>query len=148
MESSKTILYSSISDDNIYMPWTLEDDKMLYELYVNKMSLLDMCQSLKRGEVGVKSRIKHILDPEHKAFHRLFGGSEVSTKLSPFRPCKDVIERILWDPILKSSDFSFAYKDRFEGVKEVSCTMENTVVKGKERLFIKAIPEHRILWIK
>ena len=102
-----------MSDDNVYLPWTLEDDKMLYELYLNRSSLSDICINLKRGEIGVKSRLKNIMNPNHKAFLRLFGGVEVSTKLAPFRPCKDVIERILWDPGLNSSEFSFAYTDRY-----------------------------------
>ena len=28
------------------------------------------------------------------------------------RPCRDCIERIIWDPLLDIKDFSFIYQDR------------------------------------
>ncbi len=64
------------------------------------------------------------------------------------RPVKDVIERIFWDPSLSVDEFIFGYTDRFEGLKEASCSAPNENVKGKERQLVKAIPEHRIEYIK
>jgi hypothetical protein len=64
--------------------------------------------------MGVQARIKKLTNPDHKAFLRLFGGSEVdATKKVSLRPCKDVIEKILWDPALSVEDFSFGYSDRY-----------------------------------
>jgi uncharacterized protein (UPF0248 family) len=45
-------------------------------------------------------------------------------------------------------EFIFGYTDRFEGLKEASCSAPNENVKGKERQLVKAIPEHRIEYIK
>ena len=64
------------------------------------------------------------------------------------RPCRDVIERILWDPALDAKDFVFGYSDRFNGVREAEVSMPNENVKGQQRLLIKALPEHRIEYVK
>jgi uncharacterized protein (UPF0248 family) len=64
------------------------------------------------------------------------------------RPCRDVIERILWDPALDAKDFVFGYRDRFNGVREAEVSTPNENVKGQQRLLIKALPEHRIEYVK
>ena len=98
--------------DNIYSPWSLEDDKNLYSLHLKGVPLADICVELGRGPVGVTSRIKNILNPDHKSFLRLFRGTEDPLKSGPLRPCKEVIERMLWDPTLLLVDFSFGHSDR------------------------------------
>ena len=40
------------------------------------------------------------------------------------------------------------YEDRFAGCQETSLQAPNLTVKGKARLFVKAIPEARIAYIK
>ena len=64
------------------------------------------------------------------------------------RPCRDVIERILWDPALDAKDFVFGYSDRFNGVREAEVSTPNEHVQGQQRLLIKALPEHRIEYVK
>jgi uncharacterized protein (UPF0248 family) len=64
-------------------------------------------------------------------------GQDGASPSPVLRPCKDVIERILWDPALDVSDFTFGYTDRFSGVKEAPCSAPNTNVKGQARMLIK-----------
>jgi uncharacterized protein (UPF0248 family) len=60
----------------------------------------------------------------------------------------EVIDRILWDPILDTHDFTVGYVDRFSGTQEVNIAAPNLTVKGRARLFVKAIPQARIAYIK
>ena len=147
---SKPFTLSSLSEqnseeeNNVYLSWTVEEDKMLYNMHCKELPLHDMCQALKRGPVGVKSRIKNILNPKHTSFLRLFNGTEEKTKLPPLRPCTDVIKRLLHDKSLPTVEFSFIYEDRFRGDTQCQLLSENLNVKGKEHLLINAIPPHRI----
>lgn len=130
-------------DDNIYMPWSIEDDRYLFENWNKRKDLTDLCKDLKRGHNGVLNRIKHLNDKNHNAFKRLFQVDD-DFDSNPLRPSADVIERILWDSSLNINDFSFAYEDRFLGSCTASFNAPNVNVKGKERLLVKAIPVHRI----
>ena len=56
------------------------------------------------------------------------------------RPCRDVIERILWDPALDAGDFVFGFTDRFDGVREAPVSAPNHKVKGQQRMLVKALP--------
>jgi hypothetical protein len=116
-------------NNNVFLAWSLEDDRALYEGYKTGKSIEELCLQLRRGYQGVKMRIKAINNPDNKAFLRLFGGlvgdaleeSEGSLSASAkkngdvraLRPCCDVIERILWDKSLNVDDFSFIYRDRY-----------------------------------
>lgn len=104
---------SALFDDNVFQRWSLDDDRTLYEGFVAGRTVEDLCSELKRGYQGAKARLRHIQDPTHKAFFRLFGGDPdcVERKVS-LRPCGDVIQRILWDKLLDVNDFSFVYEDR------------------------------------
>ena len=53
--------------------WNLEDDQLLYEGVKANIPIETLCITLKRGYQGVKSRIRHLNDPKHKAYMRLFG---------------------------------------------------------------------------
>mmetsp|Transcript_7899 Transcript_7899/g.8043 ORF Transcript_7899/g.8043 Transcript_7899/m.8043 type:complete len:314 (-) Transcript_7899:148-1089(-) len=149
-----TALQNEFSDeveDNIFSPWSLEDDKTLYEGYKHGKSNDELCEILRRGPTGVKSRIKHLNNPDHRAFRRLFGSKTElhnDRDLIALRTCRESITRILWEPYLSIDDFSFVYTDRFNGDQEMPANSPNLNVKGKERLLILAIPEHRIKKIK
>ena len=62
---------------------------------------------------------------------------------SGLRPCRDVVERILWDPALDADDFSFGFTDRFDGVREAAVAAPNENVKGQQRMLVKALPGQR-----
>jgi hypothetical protein len=65
------------------------------------------------------------------------------------RPAKDALQRILWDPQLQKESFTVGFVDRFaNGFTEVKCDAPNTSIKGPSRLFVLALPEHRIEYIK
>lgn len=77
--------YSSINNEpgeelesNIYSPWSLEEDRTLYECHNLGKSLDYLCTILRRGPNGIKSRLKHLSDPNHKACIRLFGEAQLS----------------------------------------------------------------------
>eukprot|EP01038_Epipyxis_sp_PR26KG_P015745 gene15745-21315_t len=132
-------------DDNKCTPWTLEEDKLLIQ-ECSRFSIEELSKIMKRGIKGTQKRLENLNNPKHKAYARFYG-IESLQEIS-LRPCRDVIERILWDGSLQAIDFSFVYLDRFDGECERYATDVNENVKGKERLLIKAIPEHRILRIK
>jgi len=146
-------------EDNICTPWTLEDDRILYARYRSGVPVEAICAELKRGYNGVQERWKSINNPNHNAFLRLFPRSanrdastssttgDDASKKAKVRPCKVVIQRILWgqeQQLGMMEYFSFTYTDRFDGICQGSFLAPNVNVKGKERLLIKAIPEHRI----
>eukprot|EP00953_Heterococcus_sp_UTEX-ZZ885_P024865 13558-Heterococcus_DN1.PRE.3 len=64
------------------------------------------------------------------------------------RPAEEVIDRILWDPALEVKHFTVGYIDRFNGVQETPIAAPNLTVKGRARLFVKAIPQARIAYVK
>ena len=147
-------------DDNVFKRWSVEEDTILYQGHKNGVPLEELCITLKRGFQGVKARLKHINNPDHKAYLRLFGTTmnksygildvDINKPLTSvyLRPCGEVIGRILWDPSLDLKDFSFIYSDRYNGLIEMPANSKNTNVKGSEKMLIKAIPEHRIEIIK
>jgi hypothetical protein len=103
-------------NNNTLMPWTIDEDKQLLEGIRKGMSVEDLCLLLKRGYQGVRLRIKAINNPKHRAYMRLYGGKDWSIgeeMRGTLRPCRDVIQRILWDPLLDINDFSFVYTDRW-----------------------------------
>jgi hypothetical protein len=46
------------------------------------------------------------------------------------------------------SAMQVGYTDRFNGVQETPIAAPNLTVKGKARLFVKAIPQARIAYVK
>lgn len=62
------------------------------------------------------------------------------------KPVIDVLQRIRWDPMLLPGDFHVLYYDRLEDdVIETPFNSPNVNVKGREEMFVFAIPEHRIM---
>ena len=96
--------------ENACTQWAVEEDKLLFELMNRGTSPKDIAASLRRGENGVKARIKHINNPEHRAFKRLFNVVD-DTPSFVFRTCGDVIGRLLWDQTFDLSSFSFTFVD-------------------------------------
>ena len=144
------------TSDNINSQWTIDDDRTLYEAYKNNADISAIAISLKRGIKGVENRLKKILDPSTNAYLRLFSNSnnisddnsndnskDNDTKIS-LKPANEVITRLLYDSSLDRSLFSFIYIDRDEGMIERPLDSINETVKGKERMLVKALPEHRI----
>jgi len=139
------LLYDS--DDNTNRQWSIDDDRALYDAYKNNDGTSSIAISLKRGIKGVEHRLKKILDPKTNAYTRLFGNNDNDNDSDgsvSLKPANEVITRLLYDQSLDKADFSFVYHDREEGMIEQPLNANNESVKGKERLLVKALPEHRI----
>ena len=70
------------------------------------------------------------------------------SKKAPLRQAADVISRILWDPDLKTEDFTIGYLDRFTGIIEkpfMAFSWEDIASVGQNVL---AVPKHRIQYFK
>mmetsp|Transcript_32452 Transcript_32452/g.73329 ORF Transcript_32452/g.73329 Transcript_32452/m.73329 type:complete len:360 (-) Transcript_32452:339-1418(-) len=146
---------SFIDDDddwpeNLHRSWEKDDDIKLWAL--RNGDLGEVANELGRGLGGIQSRLKRLQDPSTSAFKRLFANGEESGTSSvkcSLRPIQDVLQRILWDPSLDASEFSVGYRDRFQGgFQEAKCDTPNKSIKGKQRLFVLALPEHRIEYVK
>ena len=139
--------------ENIYMEWTLEDDRILHNN--RHLSSVRLASMLGRGMHGVESRMKKITNVDSTVYRRLFGGEDIqntdtdentSNKLTPV---KEVLRRIQWDPTLPASSFSVIHYDRVEDTLcETPFEAENDSISGKERKFVFALPEHRIEAVK
>jgi protein subunit release factor B/uncharacterized protein (UPF0248 family) len=137
--------------DNIYMEWSLDDDKILHQN--RHLSSVRLASMLGRGMHGVEARMKKITNVDSAAYRRLFAGDNnddsedsASNKLTPV---KEVLRRIQWDPSLDSSSFSIIHYDRVEDTLcETPFEAENESISGKERKFVFALPEHRIEAVK
>ena len=141
------LLYDT--NDNTNLQWSIDDDRALYDAYKNNDDVSSIAISLKRGIKGVENRLKKILDPKTNAYTRLFGNNDNdnyndSDGSVSLKPANEVITRLLYDQSLDKADFSFVYYDREEGMIPAPLNATNESVKGKERLLVKALPEHRI----
>ena len=149
---SPTSVYSL--PENSYKPFSLDDDKVLYEN--RRLSSKELSELLGRGERSVEKRLEHLKDVNTNGYRRLFCSSargdgddddddEVARTTTKLTKCSDVLSRIKFDYGLDSSMFGVDVYDRVEGVMErVAYDKENISVSGKERQFVFAIPEHRI----
>ena len=157
--------------ENLYMEWTLEDDQSLYEYMKvhqssSQESLPRIASKLGRGLRGVQSRMAKLNDVDSFAYQRLFvknsdhSGSwshiesdDSSTDnngiMKKLTPALEVMRRIKWDYSLDPLDFTVEYFDRVEEtVMSSPFGAKNNSVKGKEEMFVFAIPEHRIMAMK
>jgi len=143
--------------ENLYMQWNLEDDKILYENRREPLSRL--ASLLGRGLKGVEARQSKLKDTDSAAYRRLFITSKEGEPIDDYndvgkvdmklKPVIDVLQRIRWDPMLLPGDFHVLYYDRLEDdVIETPFNSPNVNVKGREEMFVFAIPEHRIMAIK
>eukprot|EP00986_Skeletonema_menzelii_P019899 scaffold29533_cov166-Skeletonema_menzelii.AAC.4 len=139
--------------ENIYMEWSLEDDRILHNN--RHLSSVRLASMLGRGMHGVEARMKKITNVDSAAYRRLFSAEDIqnidtdeniSNKLTPV---KEVLRRIQWDPTLPASSFSVIHYDRVEDTLcETPFEAQNDSISGKERMFVFALPEHRIEAVK
>jgi len=114
-----------------------------------------------RGLRGIEARLEKLKDVESPAYERLFAGGKYNandrdgldgsspSKGGKLTPAVEVLRRIRWDMTLVPGDFTILYYDRVdEKIEEVKFDAPNESVKGKEELFVFAIPEHRIAAVK
>lgn len=141
--------------EHLYMAWTLEDDEFLYQ-NMNE-DIPKLASKLGRGLRGVESRMAKLKDVNSPAYQRLFVENKFTfdleiddnDKTQKLTPVSEVMRRIKWDDLLNPDDFSVEYFDRVqERVMSVPFGAKNDSVKGKEEMFVFAIPEHRIMTIK
>lgn len=146
----------TLTMDNIYTEWTIDDDTILYK-NINE-PLHKVASILGRGLNGIAARKKKLKNIDSTAYQRLFvdnsaGGisasSSTDSSSNKLVPVKEVLRRIKWDNGLNSNDFTVQHFDRVED-KIFTCSFDqsNDSVKGKEEMFVFAIPEHRIMSIK
>ena len=156
-ESGSTLL----TMENLYQEWTIEQDRVLWKN--RDKSTIELATMLGRGLNGVKSRLMKLKDVDSKAYERLFSNKD-DTGLSKERdkdygasedsktklvPAGQILQRIEFDYMLSSSDFSLLHYDRLDDkVIESPFDAPNESIAGGETSFAKALPEHRIVGIK
>lgn len=154
-DSVRTKLYSSstyeeskhLSMENLYMEWSVEDDRILVE-HMNE-DIPTLAAKLGRGLRGVEERKKKLNNVHSSAYQRLFNTNAVKSKKDALTPAKEVLLRIKWDHSLDESLFTVGYFDRMQQkVIDVAFDAKNESVQGKEPQFVFAIPEHRIYTIR
>mmetsp|Transcript_67875 Transcript_67875/g.123874 ORF Transcript_67875/g.123874 Transcript_67875/m.123874 type:complete len:380 (+) Transcript_67875:41-1180(+) len=137
---------------NVHRPYTKEDDSYLWEHKDDPPK--ELAESLGRGVKSVTARLERLANPTSEGHTRLFGAwkpQDNLTKLPPLRPIGDCIQRIIHDPCLQASDYRIGYKDRFrKALKEIPFDKEfqNAQIKTGETMMIRAMPEHRIEYLK
>lgn len=147
--------------ENLYQEWTIEQDRVLWKN--RDKSTIELATMLGRGLNGVKSRLMKLKDVDSKAYERLFSNKD-DTGLSKERdkdygasedsktklvPAGQILQRIEFDYMLSSSDFSLLHYDRLDDkVIESPFDAPNESIAGGETSFAKALPEHRIVGIK
>ena len=53
--------------------WSAQDDIELHKMQASGSTVKLLAAHFKRGEGAIRSRLKHLTNPEHKAYQRLFG---------------------------------------------------------------------------
>ena len=156
----RNVHYATTTEDelkmeNIYMEWSVEDDRVLYNN--RHLRTVKLASMLGRGMHGVEARMKKLTNVESSAYSRLFSGSreedakiaDTKNSISKLTPVKEVLRRIQWDPTLLESSFSVIHYDRVEDtLAETKFDAQNDSIPGKERKFVFALPEHRIEAVK
>ena len=155
---SPDVTPDSLTMDNIYREWSLQDDKLLND---NKhLPAVRLASLLGRGMHGVEARLKKLTDRDSTAYARMFCGDESSgsdniendgdfdsssDNSGKLTPVKEVLRRIQWDPTLPASSFTIVHYDRVDDTLcETPFDAPNDSISGKESQFVFALPEHRI----
>ena len=150
LSSSSTHLQEPhLTMENLYMEWSADDDRILFENMNEKIPIL--AAKLGRGLRGIEERKKKLNNVNSSVYQRLFVGKATNdkSKKDALTPAKDVLLRIKWDHSLDETLFTVGYFDRKENkVIYISFDAKNESVQGKEEQFVFAIPEHRIYTIK
>jgi uncharacterized protein (UPF0248 family) len=149
---------ASLSMENLYREWTIHQDELLWS---NKdKSPIELASILGRGLRGVEARLNKLQDVRSPAYERLFVNSNNDSRQQqqqqPDETTKiklvtavEVLRRIEFDYMLTASDFSVLHYDRVEDqVVESPLDAPNENIAGAETMFIRALPEHRIVGIK
>ena len=140
---------------NLYLAWSLDDDRLLWEN--REKPTPKLASMLGRGLRGIEARLEKLKDVESPAYERLFADGRhntddmdgVESKGGKLTPAMEVLRRIRWDGTLVPADFTVLYYDRVDKkIEEARFDAPNESVKGKEELFVFAIPEHRISAVK
>lgn len=134
---------------NLYQEWSLDQDQILWQ---NKdKAPAELAALLGRGIRGVEARMSKLSDVSSSAYGRLFGDGTATTTAQKEKlvPAGEVLRRIEWDYMLQASDFYFLHYDRVDdSIVESPVDAPNNSISGKETMFAKALPEHRIVGIK
>ena len=145
---------------HVHEPYTREDDAYLWK---HQADLEGAAAALGRGVRSCTARLKRLRKPTSEGYRRLFGVDEEqmedggaavahsssSSSSSSLRCARDCIQRILHDAALDPRSFSVGYSDRFlVRPREVAFARPNDSIRGSERLFVLALPEHRVAFIK
>ena len=135
---------------NVNLPFSAEEDAFLWEH--RDASVDELADTLGRGGGGIEARLKRLRDPSTEGHRRLFGtyvDEEEVVSRTGLRPVHEVVHRILWDPALDAASFVIGYRDRFKATAvEAPVDAPNENIKGKARLLVLALPQHRILYVK
>lgn len=140
---------------NLYMEWSIEDDKLLWEH--RDESIIQLAERLGRGLRGVQARLSKLKDPKSPAYERLFADSKTkkeepdahTKKKSKLVPVSEILRRIQWDYQLSSQDFFILHYDRVDDiVVESPMDAPNNSIQSEQTSLVDALPEHRIVAIK
>ena len=128
------------------MSWSEEEVKFLQnEMYAEHLGRL--CSVLGRGVHSVQMKMKELENNKPSINNK----ASPNYKSDQLIPASEVLKRIRWDPALQPlmSDFFVYYKDRVQDVvMKAPFDAKNENIKGNERMFVFALPEHRIEWIR
>jgi peptide chain release factor len=152
-----SLLTQSLTMENLYTEWTLEQDQLLWEHHQD--STAELAVLLGRGFRGVRNRLAKLHDVNSQAYERLFtkqktsrietNGTFMETKKGKLIPAGEILRRIQWDYSLSSNDFSVLHYDRMEdSIMESPFDAPNQNIQGGDDLLVDALPEHRIVAIK
>jgi len=136
----------------------------------NSNDAAELAVLLGRGTRGVQQRLLKLKDVNSSAYQRLFvetqnnnsGKSKGNEKErdsnnndknnnnnNKLVPALEIVRRIEWDYQLNENDFYIMHYDRVDNVVVTTqLTATNNQIDSEETLFIKALPEHRIVAIK
>lgn len=134
---------------NVHTPWSREEDAYIWKHRSEPAE--ELGSALGRGAKGVAGRLKRLADPSTDGYRRLFGpdpsdddDAEGSSAVR-LRPAHECIQRIIWDNSLDPKEFTLGYRDRFAAAPLLApFDAPNQSIEGRERLFVLALPEHRI----
>lgn len=134
--------------------WSSEEDELLCS-EANAESVPKLCCLLGRGICSVEKRILEVKKDvsRHTADAKSSSTNKNNKRQSSDRlmPASEILQRIRWDPLLQPlvSEFTVQYRDRMEEkIKEIQFDAANENISGNERMYVFALPEHRIEAVK
>ena len=143
---------------HVHEPYTREDDAYLWAQRDTPPEAT--AEALGRGVRSVSARLQRLRNPSSEGYRRLFGsdddddGQGGALEAAPpdagsLRCARECIQRIIHDPSLDASAFVVGYADRFRSLPvEVPFDQPNDRIEGRERSFVLALPQHRIVYLK